>query len=276
MTTLWSGVVQKMRVDAQETVSYTLVDATLGATEPARLALNERIGERLILRFHGQKSCVLCGRSVRKLFNQGACYPCLTTRPETDGCIVRPHECHFFEPENPCRDEEFAFARCFQPHVLYVALTSGPKVGITRQTQVPTRWMDQGATEAIVVARMGSRREVGLAEHALAGEFADRTDWRRMLRDDPLEVDLGEFAEQVSQRLTELGLGAQLPSSEREAYRFRYPTRGAPDPLVSIKLDKTPIHEGELTGIKGQYLLFDSGVINLRSHSGFHVELEDA
>jgi hypothetical protein len=274
MTTLWSGVVQKMRVDAQDTVSYALIDATLDATEPDRLALNERIGERLILRFDGQKSCVLCGRSVRKLYNQGACYPCLTTRPETDGCIVRPHECHFFEPDNPCRDEEFAFARCFQPHVLYVALTSGPKVGITRQTQVPTRWMDQGATEAIIVARMGSRREIGLAEHALAGEFADRTDWRRMLRGDAAQVNLTEFADQVSQRLTELGLGVPLPSAQREHYRFSYPSSGAPEPLVSIKLDKTPEFQGQLMGIKGQYLLFDTGVINLRSHSGFHVEID--
>ena len=276
MTTLWSGVVQKMHVEAQDTVSYTLVDAALDATEPQRLDMNERIGARLTLRFDGHKSCVLCGRSVRKLYNQGACYPCLTTRPETDGCIVRPHECHFFEPDNPCRDEEFAFSRCFQPHVLYVALTSGPKVGITRQTQVPIRWMDQGATEAIIVARMGSRREIGLAEHALAREFADRTDWRRMLRGEATGVSLSAFADQVSARLTELGLGAPLPSSEQEHHRFSYPSSGAPDPLVSLKLDKTPELEGELLGIKGQYLLFDTGVINLRSHSGFHVVIESA
>ena len=182
MNVLWSGSLQKMRTDARETVAYTLVDASVGVAEPAELPMNELIGSDLRLRFSGARACVLCGRSVKKLYNQGACYPCLQSRPETDGCIVRPHECHFFEPDNPCRDEEFAFARCFQPHVLYVALTSGPKVGITRGTQVPTRWMDQGATEAIVIARMGSRREVGLAEHALSQEFADKTDWRRMLR----------------------------------------------------------------------------------------------
>ncbi len=276
MTAIWSGVVQKMRVEAQDTVSYTLIDATLEVEEAQQLNMNERIGDRLTLRFDGQKSCVLCGRSVRKLYNQGACYPCLTTRPETDGCIVRPHECHFFEPDNPCRDEEFAFERCFQPHVLYAALTSGPKVGITRQTQVPTRWMDQGATEAIIVARMGSRREVGLAEHALANEFADRTDWRRMLRGEAPEVNLRDFADQVGGRLSELGLGTPLPGDEQEHYRFTYPASGAPDPLVSVKLDKTPELEGSLMGIKGQYLLFDTGVINLRSHSGFHVEIESA
>ena len=144
---------------------------------------------------------------------------------------MRPHECHFFEADNPCRDEEFAFAKCFQPHVLYVALTSGPKVGITRQTQVPTRWMDQGATEAIIVARMGSRREIGLAEHALAAEFADRTDWRRMLRGEATEVDLSAFADQVADRLRELGLGAPLPDDQREHFQFTYPWVSAPDPV---------------------------------------------
>ena len=244
MTTIWSGVVQKMRAEAQDTVSYTLVDADVNAQEAQRLAMNERIGQRLSLRFDGQKSCVFCGRSVRKLYNQGACYPCLTSRPETDGCIVRPHECHFFEADNPCRDEEFAFAKCFQPHVLYVALTSGPKVGITRQTQVPTRWMDQGASEAIIVARMGSRREIGLAEHALSKQFADRTDWRRMLRGEVKDVDLRSIAAQVTERLHELGLGAPLPLDEQESFSFNYPSSGAPEPLVSLKLDKAPELEG--------------------------------
>lgn len=276
MTTLWTGVLQKMRVEARERVAYTLVDATLGAERPEELFMNEHIGSRIALRFEGSKSCVLCGRSVRKLYNQGACYPCLTTRPETDGCIVRPHECHFFEPDNPCRDEEFAFERCFQPHILYVALTSGAKVGITRQSQVPTRWMDQGATEAVMVARMGSRREVGLAEHALTADFQDRTDWRRMLRGEAQDLDLSAFADQVAGRLEELGLGAPLPSEQREHARFTYPWSGAPDPLVSLKLDKTPEIEGELLGIKGQYLLLDTGVINLRSHSGFHATVARA
>ena len=274
MTTIWSGVVQKMRVEAQDTVSYTLVNASMDAEDPEQLLMNEQIGRRLTLRFDGDKSCVLCGRSVRKLYNQGACYPCLTTRPETDGCIVRPHECHFFEADNPCRDEDFAFAKCFQPHVLYAALTSGAKVGITRQTQVPTRWMDQGASEAIIVARMGSRREIGLAEHALSEQFADRTDWRRMLRGEATGIDLRAFADQVGERLRELGLGAPLPVEEQERFHFRYPSTGAPDPLVSLKLDKNPQIQGQLMGIKGQYLLFDVGVINLRSHSGFHVAIE--
>ncbi len=276
MHTVWSGVLQKMRTQANDPVSYTLVSGEAEAEAPAELHLNERIGQRLSLRFEGQKSCVLCGRSVRKLYNQGACYPCLTTRPETDWCIVRPHECHFFEADNPCRDEEFAFARCFQPHVLYVALTSGPKVGITRQSQVPTRWMDQGATEAIIVARMGSRREVGLAEHALSRELPDRTDWRRMLRGQAPDMDLSAFASQVAERLVELELGAPLPAEERERALFRYPAQAAPEPLKSMKLDKTPEIEGELLGIKGQYLLLDCGVINLRSHSGFHVSIAAA
>jgi len=238
--------------------------------------MNALVGSNITVRFSGEKICVLCGRSVRKLYNQGACYPCLQTRPETDGCIVRPHECHFFDADNPCRDEEFAFTRCFQPHVLYVALTSGPKVGITRQTQVPTRWMDQGAVEAIIIARMGSRREIGLAEHALAADFADRTDWRRMLRGELPETDLGAFADEVAAKLASLNLGAPLPAAERERFEFEYPSSTVPDPLTSLKLDKAPEIGGRLLGIKGQYLLLDTGVINLRSHSGFRVTIESA
>jgi hypothetical protein len=276
MTLLWEGVLQKMSTEASTPVSYTLVDGTVGAIEPAALPMSEQIGSRLSLQFSGERECVLCGRSVRKLYNQGACYPCLESRPETDGCIVRPHECHFFEADNPCRDEEFAFSRCFQPHVLYVALTSGPKVGITRGTQVPTRWMDQGATEAIVIARMGSRREIGLAEHALAADYADRTNWRVMLKGEAPEIDLAAFAQEVAEHLSTLGLGAPLPPEDREQYAFEYPANEVPDPLTSLKLEKTPEIGGTLLGIKGQYLIFDTGVINIRSHSGLRVSVMEA
>jgi hypothetical protein len=276
MNTLWEGVLQKMNTAPSAPISYTLVDGTFGVEAPAALAMSELIGSSIHLHFSGDRECVLCGRAVRKLYNQGACYPCLESRPETDGCIVRPHECHFFEPDNPCRDEEFAFSRCFQPHVLYVALTSGPKVGITRGTQVPTRWMDQGATEAIVIARMGSRREIGLAEHALAQHYADKTNWRVMLRGEAPDTDLGAFAHEVAEHLATLGLGAPLPPEDREHYTFEYPTAEVPDPLTSLKLEKTPEVGGTLLGIKGQYLIFDTGVINLRSHSGLRVSVMGA
>ena len=82
--------------------------------------------------------------------------------------MVKPELCHYHDADNPCRDDAFAQAKCFAPHILYASLTSGMKVGITRHTNVPSRWIDQGAVRAIPLAELPSRREVGLVEHELA------------------------------------------------------------------------------------------------------------
>jgi hypothetical protein len=240
--------------------------------EPER-PLNDLLGREIAVSFAGRINCVACGREIKKAFGQGFCFPCSQSRAEADICMVKPELCHYFEPGHPCREEAWARHNCFQPHVLYVALTSGPKVGITRRINVPSRWLDQGAVAAMPLAELPNRREVGLLEHALARRFADRTHWMRMLKEREPAGDLPAFAAEVLEALAEETPTAPLPPSERVERRFSYPVLEYPEKVKSLGLDKMPEISGKLLGIKGQYLILDSGVINLRNHTGYAVDV---
>jgi hypothetical protein len=275
MNALWTGTLVKMRVEAAEPVRYFLTDGAFDReARSGDLLLNDHLGRACELRFEGAINCIYCGRDTKKTFGQGFCFPCSQNRAEADICIVKPELCHHGEPGNPCRDEDFAQAQCFRPHYLYVSLTSGIKVGITREQNIPSRWIDQGAVAAIPVAVLPSRRDVGLVEKRLSdGGFADKTHWTRMLKGDPApgEHDLAAAADEVIARLGEWGVGGVLPAAERLEHRFTYPVLQWPAKVSSFNLDKDPLAGGVLQGIKGQYLIFDSGVINLRKYSGYRV-----
>jgi len=274
MQQLWTGTLTKMRAAHTTPVSYTLVDGFYDETQRADpLPMNPYIGGRLEIRYSGEIRCVACGRKSKKSFGPGFCFPCFRSRPEADICIVKPEKCHYFEADNPCRDDEFAQSHCFQPHVLYVSVTSGVKVGITRQVNVPSRWIDQGAVQAMPVAVMPSRREVGLVEHQLAQTFSDKTHWASMLRDSAPDVDLPGTVDSVLARLAELNVDGVLPVSQRETYDFQYPVTQTHEKVKSMNLEKTPTVGGTLWGIKGQYLIFDTGVINVRKYTGYRVEI---
>lgn len=288
MQTLWSGTLRKMRVQAADPVEYFLSD---GWWEPQRRSpdhpLNPHLGSRLEIRFTGRIHCTACGRPTKRTFGQGFCFPCSQSLAEADICIVKPELCHHGDPADPCRDEAFARDHCFQPHVLYCALTSGVKVGITRRRNIPTRWIDQGAVAAIPLALLPDRRTVGLLEKRLSDEgFADKTHWTRMLKGDPDPggarsaggdtgpgFDLAAAAESVLAKLQEWGVDGRLPRSERKAQHFRYPVLQWPAKVASFNLDKVPAAGGVLEGIKGQYLIFADGVINLRKYTGYQVEV---
>jgi len=275
MTQLWHGTLKKMRVepDADGLAHYSLTD---GFWNPAERAadhpLDEHIGHELHLEFQGRITCVYCGRATKKTFNQGFCYPCFQARAEADICIVKPELCHHHNEADPCRDEDFAQANCFQPHVLYVSLTSGLKIGITRRANVPTRWLDQGATGAVPLAEVADRRTVGLLEARLRDEggLADRTHWTKLLKFETGEGDLPAYAEQVAGMLADQGV-TLLPDDERVVRPFRFPVLQYPEKVKSFNLDKDPHAGGVLQGIKGQYLIFDGGVINLRKYAGYEV-----
>ncbi len=277
MRTLWTGTLRKMRVAPGDPVAYRLAD---GGHDPAArapdLPLNGLIGRRLVLRHTGDINCTACGRAIKKTFGQGYCYPCSQSLAEADICIVRPELCHYFDAANPCRDEDFAQAHCFRPHVLYVALTSGFKVGITRRENIPTRWIDQGAVAAVPLAELPSRREVGLVEHELSQSFNDKTHWMRMLKESRPDGDVEEAAARVLAALAGMGVAGVLPAAERIVHEFRYPVRTHPAKVRSFNLDKDPEAAGELLGIKGQYLIFDAAVINLRKYAGYRAELLEA
>lgn len=271
MAELWRGTLTKMRVEAADPVAYFLHD---GWFEPGarvdELPLNPALGRALELRFDGEIHCVACGRATKKTFSQGFCFPCSRSRAAADICMVKPELCHYFDEAHPCREEDFAQAQCFQPHILYVSLTSGMKVGITRKMNVPSRWIDQGAVRAIPLAELPSRREVGLVEHELAETFADRTHWMRMLKEEAPQGDLGAFAETVLDELEEMGIEA-LDEDKQVEHVFRYPVLTYPTKVKSFNLDKDPVVVGLLQGIKGQYLIFDTGVINVRKFTGYRV-----
>jgi hypothetical protein len=167
-------------------------------------------------------------------------------------------------------------------HIVYLSHTSGLKVGITRGTQVPTRWIDQGATQALPLFRVDSRLHSGLLEVALAREIGDRTQWQAMLKGDGEPRDLQEAAAALLDRCAddvaalqqEHGLQALSRLEDAEETTIRYPVLEYPVKVKSFNLDKTPRVGGTLLGIKGQYLVFDGGVINMRKYGGYQVTLE--
>jgi len=275
MPTVWTGTLKKMGVEAAAPVQYRLRD---GFHDPdQRVAdhpLNDHLGRPLELRFDGQITCTACGRKIKKTFGPGYCYPCTMTRADADICIVKPELCHHGDPEHPCREEEFAQSVCFKPHYLYCSLTSGVKVGITREANIPSRWIDQGATAAVPVAVLPSRRDVGLIEKRLSDEgFADKTHWTRMLKGETVDTNLMEVVDRVVARLEEWGVEGILSPLERIEQNFEYPVLEWPTKVKSHNLDKNPLAGGMLQGIKGQYLIFDTGVINLRKYAGYRVEV---
>lgn len=241
-----------------------------------RLDLNARLGQPLSLTWTGAIACTHCGRATRKSFAQGYCYPCFKRLAQCDTCIMKPELCHYFE--GTCREPEWGERHCFQPHVVYLSNASGLKVGITRGTQVPTRWLDQGAVQALPILEVATRQQSGLVEVLFKDEVSDRTNWRVMLRGETEELDLVAERERLLARLAG-GLDQLRERFGEEAIRvvdetprhFEYPVLEHPTKVVSHNFDKQPEVNGTLMGIKGQYLMLDSGVINLRKFTGYEV-----
>lgn len=246
----------------------------------ARIALNEHIGGSLSLRFTGRISCIHCGRATSKSFNQGYCYPCFQTLAQCDSCIISPERCHY--DAGTCREPVWGDHFCMQDHVVYFANSSGLKVGITRASQLPTRWIDQGAGQALAVIRTRSRQQAGFCEAMFRQHVNDRTNWRSMLKGEQESVDLGAERDRLlalcASDLQDLqhrfGLHAINVLTGVDAVSIEYPVQAVPEKINSLDLDKTPEISGTLLGIKGQYLMLDSGVINIRKYTGYELELQ--
>lgn len=265
------GNLRKMRVEVGDPIRYTLPVGN------ESVAMNALLGGTIGIRFTGNIHCVACGRKTNKSFNQGHCFPCFRSLASCDACIVRPERCHYHL--GTCREPAWGEANCMRPHVVYLANSSGVKIGITRESQVPIRWIDQGAAQALPVARVASRRLSGLMEVAFKEHVADRTDWRRMLKGEPESVDLAAtrdtLLEQCGEALSDVTDEHDSADPEfiadAESLAFHYPVLEYPAKVASINLDKTPEIEGTLMGIKGQYLILDTGVINIRKYGGYEV-----
>lgn len=241
------------------------------------ILMNDQIGKKFCLEFLNERACIACQRSVTKVFQQGYCFPCARSKAACDICIVRPERCHFHL--GTCREPSWGQAHCMQKHVVYLANTSGLKVGITRYSNIPTRFIDQGATEALPLFEVGSRYHSGLVEVLLAQELADKTNWRKMLQGASGDVYLLEEAVQIKRKLEpvlekfRLEYQAPLVFLEPSPFSIAYPVEVYPTKISSFSLDKTPILEDTLLGIKGQYLIFHSGVMNIRAFTGYRVRL---
>ncbi|AYC33498.1 DUF2797 domain-containing protein [Pseudomonas cavernae] len=273
MAELARGALSKMAARLEAPVQYAF---RLGDEE---LPVNPLIGQSIRLEYLGAIHCTHCGRKTNKSFSQGYCYPCMTKLAQCDICIMSPEKCHY--DQGTCREPAWGERFCMTDHVVYLANSSGIKVGITRATQIPTRWLDQGASQALPILRVATRQQSGLVEDLLRSQVPDRTNWRALLKGDAAPVDLVAIREQLfdhcADGLRELqqrfGLQAIQPLSDQQPVEIRYPVEAYPAKLTSFNLDKDPLVEGTLLGIKGQYLLFDTGVINIRKYTAYQLAI---
>jgi len=260
-----------MFVEATSPVSYRL---ELGGQQ---VNLNEWLGKQIRIEYLQQIECVYCGRITRKSFNQGYCYPCFSGLAQCDLCIMSPEKCHFHL--GTCRQPDWGMSHCMRPHIIYLSNTSGVKIGITRETQLPTRWIDQGAIQAIPILRVSKRYHAGLIEHAFRQYVSDRTNWRNMLKNEVEVIDLYQVFESLWPQVKAL-LDPELIDDVEEiasaagTLNLDYPALRYPTRVTSFNLDKQALVEGKLDAIKGQYLILDNGVINIRKYGGYLVSLE--
>ncbi|MDM3870316.1 DUF2797 domain-containing protein [Porticoccus sp. W117] len=266
-----SGHLKKMIVELADKVHYQL------PLDDQRIDLNPLVGEQLRLEYAGDIHCHHCGRKTKKSFNQGYCYPCFSRLAQCDSCIISPEKCHY--EQGTCREPEWGEQFCMTDHIVYLANSSGIKVGITRINQIPTRWIDQGAVQALPILRVATRQQSGLVEDALRQHVADKTNWRAMLKNDVVEMDLAakrdELFDLCNSELAQLtdrfGINAIQPVDDAEAINIDYPVIEYTTKVTSFNFDKTPVVEGRLMGIKGQYLMFDTGVINIRKFTAYNI-----
>lgn len=250
------GFIRDIHPEADLPIRYTLV------IDDHHIDLNGWIGKQIRLEHTGEKACCHCGRRVNKLFQNGYCYPCVQRLAECDLCIVKPHLCHY----DTCRDQAWGDANCMIPTYLYLAKSSDIKVGISRN--IPERWMDQGAVEAVPIALLPTRKMAGDVELFLSQHMADKTNWRRMLKGEVTDASLEEVREQVFTLIPEEYRAYILEPQEMRT--FEYPIIETLDKITSHNLDKGPA-EGKLLGIKGRYLILSTGVLNVAKFTGYHV-----
>ncbi|MEE8127787.1 MAG: DUF2797 domain-containing protein [Nitrospinaceae bacterium] len=259
-----TGQLRKMTHEDADPIEYFL------SLDEKPVPVNAAVGREVSLKFLNKITCIECDRSIKKTYDQGYCFPCARDLPENAMCAVRPEKCeHEFGNE---QDREFFKKYCQVDHLVYLSLTSGVKVGVTRNWNIPSRWIDQGAVQGLVIARTPERKLSGLIEVALAERMADKTNWRKMLKGEVESVDLQEHRQKVSEWFPK-DL-KQYFLEDEVVQELHYPIEAVPAKILSHNLDKEPQFYDRLTGIKGQYLIFEHRVINLRKYAGYHVEFE--
>lgn len=267
MEELFSGQLFKMKVTNEKPILYQL------KSKDFFVDVNDWIGKNIRITFLNEINCIKCHKKTKTSFGQGFCYNCFISAPESAECIIKPELCKAHLGEG--RDVDWEEKNHNQPHYVYLAVSSAIKVGVTRVNQVPTRFIDQGASEAIVVAETPNRYLAGVIEVALKDLFTDKTNWRKMLKNEVLDnVDLEEQKWELEEVLP-VDL-SQYMCDDDTVFNLNYPVNIYPEKVSSFNLDKNPIAEGKLLGIKGQYLIFDNNkVINIRKYTGYNVTIEE-
>jgi hypothetical protein len=260
------GTVRKMKVDLDSEIHYHLnLNKEIGPE------MNQCLGKHLKLQWTGQINCIATGKSIKKTYGQGFSYDAFVNSPLASPCILKPELCEAHLGRG--RDVEWEEKHHNQPHYVYLAQTSGVKVGVTRTENIPSRWIDQGAWKAVIIAEVPYRQLAGLIEVELKQYLSDRTDWRKMLTNENSPEDLSEIRDAVISFFPEKL--KEYAEADSEIHELSYPVLSYPEKVGSINLDKEISVEGTLTGIRGQYLYFDKNrVINLRKYSGYELEFE--
>ncbi len=261
----YEGVLTKMETEYGNPIQYYLV------FENGFLNVNQLLGKNVGIAFSGYQ-CLNCSKK-KKIFRQGFCYDCFYSSPAVGDWIMRPElsTAHLGIAD---RDLDYESKVQLQPHIVYLALSSELKVGVTRKSQVPTRWIDQGAEKAMVIIEVPNRYLAGISEVALKNHFADKINWRKMLLNDIVQLDLAEARQKLQQLLPEECCEYFYPE-KNDLYELNYPVLFYPKKINSLNLEKTVGFEGNLIGIKGQYLIFEDGtVFNVRAFEGYRVTID--
>lgn len=235
--------------------------------------MQKYLGKKLFLNFAGQINCIATGEKITKSYNQGYSYKSFITLAQCDMCIMKPETCHY--DNGTCREPEWGKANCYIPHYVYLSNTGAVKVGITRHTQIPTRWIDQGAEEALPILKVEDRKTSGILENEIRNFVGDKTNWRNMLKGDYQDEDLYRIRDNIFDQIEPIIDEFEAEVLEKDSFIIKYPILEQPKKIKSLSLDKNPKVGGTLLGIKGQYLIFDTGVINIRKYQGYYLKLSE-
>ena len=260
----YEGVLTKMQTEFSNPIQYYLI------FENSFLSLNQLLGKSMEINFVGYQ-CLNCNKK-KKIFRQGFCYDCFMSSASAGDWIMKPE---LSTAHLDIEDRDLAYEKKvqLQPHIVYLALSSEVKVGVTRETQVPTRWIDQGAIQAIPIVEVPNRYLAGITEVALKNHYADKTNWQKMLKNDVPVVDLLKEKASLKYLIPKEVQEFYHPEKEN-LYEIHYPVLQYPTKVNSLNLDKSPNFSGKLMGIKGQYLIFEDGtVFNIRTFEGYVVTI---
>lgn len=266
-----TGNIRKMKTQLKEIVHYSL-PLFNNLIENHLIYLNDYIGKKIKITFENEINCIITGKKIKKVYGEGMSYDAFINSPQASPSIINPELSRIHEGI-ALRDYEWEMEHHFKPHYVYLSNTSNIKVGVTRVTQVPSRWIDQGATQALVIAETPYRQAAGLIEVFLKNHFKDKTNWQQMLKSDSNYIDLSFEKDKIIKLLPdELKKFTYIYIPETI---IKYPILRYPEKIQSMKLENTNIIEGTLTGIKGQYLMLDFlKVLNIRAHSGYKISIE--